>query len=137
MIAVDTNILIYRIDRSEPAKRATARALLNRLVNEGECVLLWQVLGELMRQLHAWRHEGRYQADDVQRVVQTVRGMFPLVTPTPAAIDRAIRYAVDYSLSHWDSMLVAACAEAGIETLYTEDMGAPRLIDAVQLVNPF
>ena len=42
-----------------------------------------------------------------------------------------------YTLSHWDSMLVAASAEAGVTMLYTEDMGAPRNIDTVELVNPF
>ncbi len=39
--------------------------------------------------------------------------------------------------SHGDSMLVAACAEAGVTTLFTEDMDSPRKIDTVELVNPF
>lgn len=34
-----------------------------------------------------------------------------------------------YSLSHWDSMILGACKEAAVATLYTEDMGAPRIID--------
>jgi predicted nucleic acid-binding protein len=63
--------------------------------------------------------------------------MFPLVLPTEPALDRALSYAYTYTLSHWDSMLVAACAESGISTLYTEDMGAPRKIDTVELINPF
>lgn len=33
-------------------------------------------------------------------------------------------------------MLLGACVEAGVTTLYTEDMGAPRTIDTIQLVNP-
>jgi len=54
-----------------------------------------------------------------------------------SSLDRAVHYAHTYMLSHWDSMLVAACADAGVTTLYTEDMGAPRKIDTVELVNPF
>ncbi len=51
MNAVDTNILIYRLDRHEPAKQAKARELLRRLSAETTpTILLWQVLGELMRQ---------------------------------------------------------------------------------------
>ncbi len=34
-------------------------------------------------------------------------------------------------------MLLGACLEAGIDTLYTEDMGSPRTIEGVKLVNPF
>jgi predicted nucleic acid-binding protein len=34
-------------------------------------------------------------------------------------------------------MLLGACAEAGVETLYTEDMGAPVDIDGISLINPF
>ena len=30
-----------------------------------------------------------------------------------------------------------ACLEAGVDTLYTEDMGAPTKYDEVQLINPF
>ena len=42
------------------------------------------------------------------------------------------------TLSHWDSMLVvAACIDAGVDTLYTEDMRAPRQIETVRLINPF
>jgi predicted nucleic acid-binding protein len=63
--------------------------------------------------------------------------MFRLTMPTPAVLDRALDLADRYSLSHWDSMLLGACLEAGVVTLYTEDMGAPTRYDGVQLVNPF
>ena len=32
---------------------------------------------------------------------------------------------------------VAACIEVGVDQLYTEDMGSPRQLDSVQLINPF
>jgi predicted nucleic acid-binding protein len=34
-------------------------------------------------------------------------------------------------------MILGACREAGIIKLYTEDMGAPRMIDGIELINPF
>lgn len=57
--------------------------------------------------------------------------------PAPAVLDRAVILADRHSLSHWDSMIVAACIEGGITQLYTEDMGSPRQIETVQLINPF
>jgi len=60
MNAVDTNVLIYRLDRQEPAKQAQARELLRRLSSDPTpTLLLWQVLGELMRQLRSWQDQGR------------------------------------------------------------------------------
>jgi len=42
-----------------------------------------------------------------------------------------------FSLSHWDSMLLAACEVSGVSTLYSEDMAAAMDYDGVTIVNPF
>ena len=68
--------------------------------------------------------------------VQTIRSSFPVVFPTIGVLDHALDLAKHYSLSHWDSMILGACKEVGVTTLYTEDMGAPTIIDGIQLVNP-
>ena len=50
MNAVDTNVLIYRLDRREPVKQGKARSLLRQLaLDTTPTVLLWQVLGEMVR----------------------------------------------------------------------------------------
>lgn len=33
-------------------------------------------------------------------------------------------------------MILGACKDAGVSTLYTEDMGSPAIYDGIQLVNP-
>jgi predicted nucleic acid-binding protein len=41
-------------------------------------------------------------------------------------------------ISFWDAMIVAACKEAGIERLYTEDFDASLSKAAgVEIINPF
>ena len=138
MNAVDTNVLIYRLDRQEPAKQAKARSLLRQLTSDPTpTLLLWQVLGELMRQLRSWQDQRQITRDAVLRYVTTFRKMFPLVMPTARVADHALDLAGHYSLSHWDSMLLGACQAAGVTTLYTEDMGAPVTFDGIQLINPF
>jgi predicted nucleic acid-binding protein len=54
----------------------------------------------------------------------------------PAVLDHALDLAGRFSLSHWDSMILGACKEAAVTKLYTEDMGSPRIIDGIELVNP-
>jgi predicted nucleic acid-binding protein len=47
MNAVDTNVLLYSVDRNEPVKQRKAQEVLLQLRLATEpTVLLWQVLGE-------------------------------------------------------------------------------------------
>ena len=137
MNAVDTNIFVYSLDHKEPVKQAKAQQLLQQLLTASDrTVLLWQVLGELVQQLRRWKDKGQLSELDFFHHVQVFRTRFPLVLPTPGVLDHALDLANRFSLSHWDSMILGACCAASITTLYTEDIGAPRTIDQIQLVNP-
>jgi predicted nucleic acid-binding protein len=138
MNAVDTNVFIYRLDRRDLVKRAKARDLLQQLsVSPAPTVLLWQVAGEFVRQLRSWKDQGQISQAALEGYVHVLRHLFPLSMPSPDVLGRAIRLADRYSLSHWDSMLLGACIEGQVDTLYTEDMGAPVTIEGIQLINPF
>jgi predicted nucleic acid-binding protein len=138
MNAVDTNVLLYRVDRYEPVKQAKAKALLRRLrAGSAPTVLLWQVAGEFLNQLRRWESTGRTTAKGVVRYFAATRSLIPLQLPSNAVLDRSLDLASRFRLSHWDSMIVAACLEAGVTKLYTEDMGAPTKFDSLELENPF
>jgi predicted nucleic acid-binding protein len=97
----------------------------------------WQVLCELVRQLRYWQDKKQLTRDAMLRYVAGFRRLFPVVMPTVAVLDRALALSARYSLSHWDSILLGACLEANVTTLFTEDMGSPCVYDGLQLVNPF
>lgn len=139
MNAIDTNVLVYAIDLNEPAKQAQAqaRALLRRLGPSSTAVLLWQVAGEYLSCLRRFAATGRFPAADVEADILDLLSIFPLALPTDNVIPRSLSLVSRYSLSHWDSMLIAACLEAGVDTLYTEDLDAGMTYDRVTVVNPF
>ena len=137
MIAIDTNVLVYRFDFNEPVKQQKSVLLLRQLVFDKETLMQWQVLAEFLRQISRWQQEGTITSVRKRRYLKPVRRMFPVALPSEPIIDRALDLFDRYSLSHWDSMLLAACLEANVDTLYTEDMGAPRQVDSISLVNPF
>ena len=62
--------------------------------------------------------------------------MFPLRLPTARVFEIALDLHSRFSLSHWDSMLLAAC-KAGVTVLYSEDMDAGTDYDGLTIVNPF
>jgi predicted nucleic acid-binding protein len=49
----------------------------------------------------------------------------------------ALRLTSQYSLSHWDSLLVAAAIEAGVDALYTEDLQPGAKYESLTVVSPF
>jgi predicted nucleic acid-binding protein len=103
MNAVDTNVLVYSLDRHEPAKQLKAQQLLQQLRAAPEpTFLLWQVLGKFVQQLRRWRDQGQLTPVEFLHQVQAFRHLFPLVIPTPAVLDRALDLESRYSLSHWE-----------------------------------
>ncbi len=69
--------------------------------------------------------------------IQSFRGIFPIKTPRAVVFDHVLELYERFSLSHWDSLLLAACADAGVTRLYSEDMQHGADIDGVKIINPF
>jgi predicted nucleic acid-binding protein len=60
------------------------------------------------------------------------------VPVTADTIREAVRLAVRYQLSHWDSLIVAAALLADCETLYSEDLQHRQVFDdRLTVINPF
>ncbi len=138
MNAVDTNVLVYSLDDYEPVKQAKAKALLAGLVGAQPGTLLpWQVAGELLNVLGNWEAKGRVSRAQVEASFRAVLAMFPLAVPGPQLFARYFNLRSRFSLSHWDSMLLAACKEAGATTLFSEDLAAGTNYDGLTVVNPF
>lgn len=138
MNAVDTNVLVYAFDTDEPVKQAKAQQLLDRLVlQRTEILLLWQVAGELLSCLRKWESAGLIAAADVEAHFRDVIAMFPVQLPTIDVFRISFDLRARFSLSHWDSMLLAACKEAGVTTLYSEDMAVGTDYDGISILNPF
>ena len=138
MNAVDTNVFIYALDADEPSKQAKAQALLDQLVQKpAETILLWQVAGELLSCLRKWESAGLLVAADVEAYFHDVLTMFPLRFPAAAIFAMSFELRSCFSLSHWDSMLLAACQDADVDLLYSEDLDPSTDYNGVRILNPF
>jgi len=135
MIAVDTNVLVYAVDADASEKGERARALLGGLAAE-TTVLLWQVACEFGAVVRRKQGRGVLVAD-AQAALEAWLGIFPLVSPSVGALRSAWALIESRQISYWDAMLLAACLDAGVTTLYTEDAQSASVIEGVALVNPF
>lgn len=100
-------------------------------------MLLWQVAGELLSCLRRWQAEGRITSADVEAHFRDAFALFPLTIPTARVFEVGFALHRHFSLSHWDSLLLAACKEAGVTTLFSEDMDSGTDSDGLAIVNPF
>lgn len=137
MNAVDTNVFVYVLDVDEPIKHAKAHELVQRLLQGGSTVIPWQVAVELLASLRRRQSKGRISADEVEDHFRKFLRMFPLIIPRAEVFQTCFDLHSRFSLSHWDSMLLAACKDAGVTTLYSEDVDADTDFDGLRIVNPF
>jgi predicted nucleic acid-binding protein len=132
MIAIDTNVLIYASDKSEPARQKKA---LETIAKATDAVLLWQVACEFVAACRKLADQGSTRADAWARLAECL-ALFPLTMPGPSVLDRARALHRDRQWSFWGAMIVAACREGGVTRVYSEDLPG-QTIDGLEIVNPF
>lgn len=131
----DTNLLVYLFDADAPSKQARAREVLDREVRAGRAVLSTQVLQEFY--VTVTRKLGRPLAPDVAYRAVADLSALPLVQVDRQTILSAIQRCRRDRLSFWDALIVQAALTAGAEILYTEDLQHGRVMDGLQVENPF
>ena len=132
MNAVDTNILIYVNDPRDPVKQTIASSLVSSFIDG---VLLWQVACEYLAASRKLEPLG-YDRAQAWQYIRDLQQVWHTALPTWSVLDRAEQLMNRFSLSDWDAMIVAACLETNVQTLYTEDFGYSN-IDGLGIVNPF
>jgi predicted nucleic acid-binding protein len=133
MIALDTNILIYAYDGAERKRQQTAIDLIS---TARDAVLLWQVACEFIAASRKLHGQGFTTADAWNRLSELL-GLFPLVTPGAEVLDRARQLHLGHQVSFWDATILAACQDANVSTLYSEDIPGLANLDPLRVVNPF
>jgi len=132
-IALDTNVLAYAEGTNGVVMRDKALELIQRLP-PGAIVLPVQTLGELFNVLvrKAKRRPGRARA-----AVLSWRDAYAVVETSAAAMVNATDLACDHGLTIWDSVVLAASAEAGCRLLLSEDLQEGFTWRGVTVTNPF
>jgi len=135
-VLVDSNVLVYAYDRSEPEKQAAAAAVLDRLVVAGAGVLTSQVLAEFFVTVTRKLAAPLEPAEAVDRVRNLVLA-WPVIDVTAMIVMEAARGARDHQLHYWDAQLWAAAKLNQIEVVFTEDLPSGTVVEGVRFVDPF
>jgi predicted nucleic acid-binding protein len=134
-VFVDTNVLLYARDQSEPVKRLRAKAWLDHLWRERLGRTSIQVLSEFYYNATRKLHPGMTPEDAWSRT-QTYLAWGPQPIDQ-ALLARAQEVEQRYRLSWWDSMVLAAAQLQGCATLLTEDLQDGAVFGEVTVHSPF
>lgn len=103
---------------------------------ESDTVIPWQVACELAAVVRKMVELGRFRGDSTE-AIRALRACFPIELPQLATPERSLRIQERDRVSTWDALLIAACADAGVRRLYSEDLQGKPVIEGVEIVNPF
>jgi predicted nucleic acid-binding protein len=134
MNAHDTNSWIYSHDTRDPHKQYRAQQVI---ATTRPFVLLWQVGCEFIAASRKLQPLGFTQDQAWQALTNMQAAAANTLFPDAQLWSETYAAQTRHALSFWDALLVAACIRNGVQRFYTENMGAPRSIDGLALVNPF
>ena len=129
-VFLDTNVLAYQFDNSQPSKQRRARAVFLEVAPVA--VISTQVMIELHAVLTRKLGVTKENAEDVLMAldIETVRADRSLVLA-------AAHTATEHQISMWDALILEAAVAAGCAELLTEDLANGSTLRGVTIVNPF
>ncbi len=132
-VFIDTNLLVYTVDRKDTEKQEAARKFVRKLVDEHMPVISTQVIQEFYVVATA-----KLKADPVivKNIVHNFHNM-ELVKIDLELIEQAIDISVLSKISFWDSLIIAAAEKSNCEYVVSEDLNTGQLYRGVKLINPF
>ena len=131
---LDTNVLVYAYDPSDPRKQRVAQDLVRRAL-AGEMMTSTQMLAEFAATLlHKTSPAAR--PEDVMALLEVLAPMH-LVIPDGDMIRRAVEARASYGVHFYDGMIVAAAERGGCSRIWSEDLNAGQKYFGIAVENPF
>jgi len=135
MTFVDTNILVYARDSSNPEKQARAIAVLELLWRHGTGRLSTQVLQEYYVTVTRKLRPG-LPPDMAREDIRDLLAWSPRPV-TADVLESAWEIEDHWKLSWWDSLIVASALGCGVTTLLSEDLQDGLAVHSLKILNPF
>jgi predicted nucleic acid-binding protein len=135
-ILLDSNVLVYAVDRREPAKRRVASDLLGRLTHSRQAAGSTQTLGEFFR-VATRSIPDPLSAHDAALMVRSLNDLWRMQPITPHTMLEAVRGHLRYGFPYWDAQLWATARLNHVPVVLSEDFADGSEVEGVRFANPF
>jgi predicted nucleic acid-binding protein len=132
---VDTNILIYARDTSEPEKQSTAEALLKTIWERRTGRISTQVLNEYYVKVTQKLKPGLTR-EEAWQDIHDLKSWNP-ISMDMSLLERGRTFQERFSLSWWDSLILAAADHTACSVVYSEDLSHGQTYFGITVLNPF
>jgi predicted nucleic acid-binding protein len=132
-VFVDSNVLVYWVDGSDPVKQQQASLWIEALWKSRSGRISFQVLQEF------FFASTKRKPDIVDKIRAEVRNLLAW-NPAPvnaALLERAWKIQDRYRFAFWDSLIIAAAKASSSRWLLTEDLQDGQTLDGLTVINPF
>ncbi len=132
-VALDTNILVYAEGLTGEDRKLRAHAALSDFAGD-DLVLPAQALAELFTVL---TRKARWPAAKARAAVLSWHDACLIADTTASVLLEAMDVSTMHQYSLWESVMLAASAQAGCRVLLSEDMQSGFIWRGVEIRNPF
>lgn len=125
---LDTNIIVYLFDTSEPDKRWKAKKLFAKLQKNKRGYISAQVVNEFIV-ITSQKITHPLPLDRVEGKLLFLQGTLHISPLYFETSRKAIEIRRRYRYSYWDSLIIASALESNCSILYSEDMHHGQVIE--------
>ena len=132
---LDTNILVYVHDASEPEKQTRSQELIFQAIRTGQGAISPQVLSEFF--VTVTRKIQTPVSIKIARREIALLGSICSVDLDFTLILRAVDLKERWQVSYWDAMILAAAERGNCSVVYSEDLSNGQVYGALRVENPY
>jgi len=132
---LDTNILVYAFDATDPDRQRVASGIVEAEIRTGTLTVSLQVLQEFFAVVTR-----KFKTPVPARTARAAVDRFlryNVVEPTKPMLSAALDVTASHSISIWDALVLVAAKSADCDVLLTEDLGHGTKVAGVRIENPF
>jgi len=133
---IDSNILVYAYDKSEPKKHSLAKKTLKEKWTKQDAVLSVQNLAEFYS-IITRKIQKPIAVEKAKQIILDLIDGFEILKYTEFTIVNAINNQAIYKIHFWDALIVATMEENSISTIITENQKDFSKSKWIKIINPF
>jgi len=135
MTFIDSNIVVYSYDETDPVKQLKAQQEMKNIMEVGEGCVSTQVFGEFFHTVVV-RKKLMSPMEALSAIQRLERG-FRIGSIEPSLVRDAIAIHQRYQLRYWDSLIIATAKRMKCVEVLSEDMADGQDYGGVIVRNPF
>ena len=129
---LDSNVWIYALTKNQDSHK---RDVASQLIKPENVIVSTQVINEVCVNLI---RKASFSNSQVKALISDFYKSFEVVSFTASTLTKATELRENYSISFWDSLILASALHAKTSILYSEDMQHRLTVEnRLMIVNPF